>query len=76
MVKHNFFQNSLCLNRYLHRFEIQQEYPNGVLEVCKICKLKKFFKVIDDQLNNYDYMSWHLIYALPTNHPYYRESYE
>lgn len=71
MVKHPFFQNSLCLNSYLHRFKIEREYDNGVLEVCEICKVKKFFKVIDDKLDNQDYMSWHFSNVLPSNHPFY-----
>lgn len=71
MVKHSFFQNSLCLNKYLHRFFITEESVDGVLEICEICKKKKTFKVIDDKLNNADYMSWHIRSALSYNHPYY-----
>lgn len=76
MVKHSFFQNSLCLNKYLHRFDIVEEYPEGVLEVCQICKHKKFYKVIDDRLNNADYMSYHFANVLPPNHPLYQHQHQ
>lgn len=71
ITKHNFFQNSECLNRYLHRFEIKEEYPEGVLEVCEICHMSKFFKLIDGKLNNQEYMSYHIHNALPPFHPMY-----
>lgn len=71
MVRHSFFQHSLCLNKFLHTFDIVEEYPDGVVEVCQRCKKKKFFKVIDDKLNNADYMSWHFGHILPQNHPFY-----
>lgn len=77
-MRHSFFQNSQCLNKYLHKFDIVEEYPDGVVEVCQICKMKKRFKVIDDKLNNADYMSWHFGHVLPNNHPlyYHQTSYD
>ena len=71
MVKHSFFQESLCQNKYLHRFEIKEEWEDGVLEVCEICKIKKYFKVIMGKLNNANYMNSHFRLVLPTNHPFY-----
>lgn len=71
MNKHIFFENSLCLNSYLHRFEIKEEYDSGVLEVCEICHKRKFFKLLDGQLNNKEYMSWHIKSALPPQHSFY-----
>lgn len=70
-MKHNFFQESLCQNRYLHRFEIKEEYEDGVLEVCEICHIRKFFKIIDGKVDNQRYMSYHIRQALPTFHEYY-----
>ena len=75
MTKHPFFENSLCLNSYLHRFEIKEEYDNGVLEVCSICYKRKFFKLLDGRLNNKEYMSWHIKSALPQSHPFYEHQY-
>lgn len=70
-MKHNFFQNSMCLNQYLHRFNIIAEYEDGVLEVCEICHLKKFFKVMDGKVDNQQYMSYHVRQALPSFHEYF-----
>ncbi len=71
IVKHNFYQNSQCLNSYLHRFEVKREYPQGVLEVCEICHKRMFFKIIDDKVDNQNYMSYHIHNALPPFHPMY-----
>lgn len=71
ITKDPFFQNSKCLNSYLHRFNIKEEYPEGVKEVCEICGMSKFFRVIDGKVSNAEYMSYHLKQALPPFHPYY-----
>jgi len=70
-TKHNFWQNSKCIGQYLHRFEIKEEYPEGVKEVCSICGMSKFFRIIDGKVNNSEYMSYHLRQSLPPFHPYY-----
>lgn len=71
ITKHSFWQNSECTNQYLHRFSIKEEYEQGVLEVCEICGMKKFFRLIEGKLNNAEYMSYHLRQSLPDFHPYY-----
>jgi len=70
-MKHNVFKHSECLGKWLHRFSIVAEYPEGVLENCEICHKSRFFKIIDDQVDNQHYMDWHIRSALPFNHPYY-----
>lgn len=67
----DFFMYSLCYNDYLHRFSIKAEYPEGVLEVCEICGLDKFFRIIDGKVDNTEYMAWHARQALFPLHPYY-----
>lgn len=67
----DFWQNSMCEGEYLHRFRIVNEYPQGVLEICDICGMDKFFRIIEGKVNNYEYMSWHVRQALPDFHPYY-----
>ena len=74
--KHSFYQNSYCRNGYLHRFEIQEEYEEGVLEVCEVCHLRKFFKILDDKIDNEEYMSWHLKQVMPPDHPMYERQHE
>ena len=70
-MRDDFFMNSLCQNEYLHRFKIVKEYPEGVLEVCEICGLDKFFRILDGKVDNYEYMAWHARQALFPAHPYY-----
>jgi len=70
-MKHSFWQESQCLNQYLHRFSIKEEYPQGVKEVCEICGMSKFFRILEDKVNNQEYMSYHVRQALPPFHPYY-----
>lgn len=70
-MRHNFFQNSLCKNQYLHRFSIKEEYNEGVKEVCEICGMSKFFRIIEGKVNNYAYMQYHFRQAIPQFHPYY-----
>ena len=74
-TKHPFYQNSQCKHSYLHQFEIKEEYTEGVLEVCKICNVKKFFKIIDGKLSNTEYMSYHIHNILPQMHPLYQREY-
>jgi len=70
-----FWQNSKCVNSYLHRFSIKEEYPEGVKEVCEICGMSKFFRLIEGKLNNQEYMSYHIRQALPQFHPLYQREY-
>ena len=65
----------MCRNSYLHRFEIKEEYEQGVKEVCEICGMSKFFRIIDGKVNNYDYMNYHIKQALPSFHPLYPRQY-
>lgn len=69
--KHSFLQNSECKGSYLHRFSIKEEYDQGVKEVCEICGMSKFFRLIDGKLNNAEYMSYHIRQSLPDFHPLY-----
>ena len=76
MMSHPFYQNSECRNKYLHRFSIVDEFPEGVLEVCEICHRRKFHKIIDGHVSNRDYMSYHVRQALPTSHPLHYHEHE
>lgn len=75
-MKRSFFKNSLCKGQYLHRFEIVEEYPEGVKENCQICHKSRFFKIIDGKVDNQGYMDYHLRQALPPNHPYHFHEFE
>ncbi len=75
-MSHNFFRDSKCIGSWLHRYSITEEYPEGVLEVCEICKIKRFFKIIDDKVNGQNYMDSHFRNALPPSHPFYYHEFE
>jgi hypothetical protein len=65
---------SECGNSFLHRFNIIEQYPECVVEVCEICGQKAYFKTINGKCNNFDYLDHHLRQALFKAHPqYYRE---
>lgn len=74
-MDHPFWHESLCMNQYLHRFSIKEQYPEGVVEVCEICHMKKVFRILDNKVNNYHYMKFHMRQALQPNHPYYSHEY-
>lgn len=63
-LQHPFWQNSKCINSYLHRLKITQEWGEQVLETCEICHKSVFFKVIDGKLQKDHYLSYHLREAL------------
>lgn len=74
-MRHNFFQYSKCKGAWLHRFNIVEEYPEGIKEVCEICGMSKFFRIIDGKVNNFAYMQYHYRQAIPWFHPYYKHEY-
>lgn len=70
-----FFQQSKCLNNYLHRFEIKEESETSVLEVCEICRMRKVFPISDGQINANNYLSWHCRLGLQSEHPLFQREY-
>lgn len=75
-MRHFFWQNSRCLNKYLHRFIIVKDYDDGVLEKCEVCRKSKGFKIIEGKLDNARYMSWHIRSALTPDYPYFDREYK
>jgi hypothetical protein len=70
-MKHNHYQNSLCNgglkgNYWLHEWEQISQDSRGVKEVCKKCKLVKFWKF---NTPNYIFLSFHLKSALTRSDP-------
>ena len=74
-IKNSFLRNSQCKGKWLHRFKIAEEYPTGIMEECEVCKMRKFFKLVDGKADNMSYMDWHIRSALPPNHPFYYHEY-
>ena len=63
-LEHPFFQNSKCRKGYLHRFKVEREFEDGVLEVCEICHIKKVSKIVNGKVDNNRFMAYHLRQAL------------
>lgn len=74
-VRNDFFRDSQCIGKWLHRFSIVAEYPEGVMENCEICHKSRFFKLIDEKVNNQEYMNSHFRNALPPSHPFFFHEY-
>lgn len=65
-------KNSECQAGFLHDFEIQVIYPDGVLEVCQKCRKKKYFR---NETPNHVYLSYHARIALQSYHRRYAKEY-
>lgn len=64
----SYWQKSYCRGGFLHRYEIKQEYSEGIFEVCDICGDKQFFKLINGATDNLKYIAYHIRQALPPQH--------
>lgn len=53
------FENSQCLNGYLHRYHIENEWEEGTEEICEICQDQRFYKVVNGQIDNNEYLEYH-----------------
>lgn len=71
-----FWGNSQCLDSWLHRFKIIEQFKDGILERCEICGQEEFFKVIDGRIDNVEYLSYHARQALLPFHPLFAHEYE
>lgn len=64
----SFWGNSQCCDSYLHRFNIVNQYFDGVLERCELCGEEQFFPIVNGELDNIDYLSYHARQALMPQH--------
>lgn len=72
--RNHLWLNSLCCHGlWLHDFLLTDQFENGVVEVCTRCGLRKFFH---NQVNNYEYLSWHLRSALQKSNVRFSKEYE
>jgi len=68
----NHYQNSKCVNGYLHDFRIQRQLASGVLEVCTRCRKAKYFP---NNVPNHIYLSYHIRQALQPSDPLFAREY-
>ncbi len=67
--------DSECLNSWLHRYDITQEWEDCVEETCLICGDQQFFKVINGSIDNLAYLDRHARLVLLPSHPLYEREY-
>ena len=70
------FSESYCLNGYLHRYKLAEQYTDGVVEMCEVCKDRYFFRVVDGRIDNNEYLSKHARQALMKQHPLFSHEYD
>lgn len=70
------FDESECQNAYLHRFYIQYQFEEGVIECCEICGQQEFFKVVDGRVDNNHYLAFHARQALLPQDPRFTHEYK
>ncbi len=66
-------RNSQCEAGFLHDYRIKKTFPNGVIEICRRCRVKKWF---NNDTPNHVYLDYHLRAALPKYHLRYKKEYE
>lgn len=71
-----FLGKSRCQNGYLHRYEIFEEFPNAVVEICYICRNKKIFKIVNNRIDNLEYLKHHIRETLTPYHPLFWHEYK
>lgn len=69
------FSKSFCKGTYLHKYEIIRQYQQGILEMCDRCGKEVFFRVIDGNIDNNNYLNYHMRQVLPKNHPLFPHEY-
>lgn len=68
-------KESECLGSWLHRYAIVKQFPEGVEEMCLICKDRQFFRVFDGRIDNYNYIKYHNRQCLQPYNPFYSHEY-
>lgn len=70
-----YWLKSDCGNGWLHRFKLQQQWPDCVQEVCEICGQEEFFQVFDGRIDTLNYGDLHMRQWLMPQHPLYQREY-
>lgn len=76
MHKGDEFEDSACIDTWMHRYEIKRDWGNCVMEVCDICGDEQYFEILSGgRCDNINYLSYHLRLALPPYHPLHMHEY-
>lgn len=66
------WSKSECKDSYLHDYQLIWQDQGAVVEICKICRDKQVFKIVNGRINNIQYLQYHLKQALPVFHRLYK----
>lgn len=65
-------KNSLCRGGLYHEYYIVKQYKDGVVEICKRCKDRQFFR---NSIPNHIYLSYHLRSLIQKKDPRFKREY-
>jgi len=66
---------SKCKAGYLHRFDLLKEDKDCAIEICQICRTRRFYRVRNGRVNNYKYASEHIRSMLQPAHRLFNREY-
>ena len=64
-----------CKNSFLHIYDIIWQDQTASVELCKICKDLKVFRICNGKVDNQSYLASHLHQALPRWHRLWNRQY-
>jgi hypothetical protein len=76
MNKGDEWEESLCCDTWLHRYQIVAQYAECVMEVCEICGDEQYYQILPNGMSdNQEYLSHNIRMALPPFHPLFEHEY-
>lgn len=76
MNKGDEWEDSLCTDVWLHRYNIVYQSDEWIMEICEICGDDQYYRILEDgSSDNQEYLSHNLRLALPYHHPWSKHEY-
>lgn len=70
------WENSQCVDVWLHRYGTIKQSPLGIGEICQICGDEQYFATTETgKFDNLNYLSYNLRRALTKSHPLFIHEY-
>jgi hypothetical protein len=60
---------------WLHKFETARQWEDCIEEVCVRCHERVYHKIVDERVDNRNYVSYHAREVLQPNHPLFLHEY-
>lgn len=68
-------ESECSIRGYFHRYEIFEEYSDGVVEKCSLCNKRIFIKVLEGRIDNVKYVKTHNRQLLQPSHKRFSKEY-